>query len=94
MFNTHDAVDEVDGVPNPFLDIRVREAANLAINREAIIEGLLTGVEEPSYGTYKASIGFPRETLAARYTATTQSARSSCWPRPDTRTASMSICTS
>ena len=67
MFNTHDAVDEVDGVPNPFLDIRVREAANLAINREAIIEGLLTGVEEPSYGTYKASIGFPRETLAARY---------------------------
>ena len=67
MFNTHDAVDEVDGVPNPFLDIRVREAANLAINREAIIEGLLTGVEEPSYGTYKASIGFPREALAARY---------------------------
>ena len=67
MFNTHDAVDEVDGVPNPFLDIRVREAANLAVNREAIINGLLTGVEEPSYGTYKASIGFPRETLAARY---------------------------
>ena len=67
MFNTHDAVDEVDGVPNPFLDIRVREAANLAINREAIIEGLLTGVEEPSYGVYKGTIGFPGEALRSRY---------------------------
>ena len=67
MFNTHDAVDEVDGVPNPFLDIRVREAANLAINREAIIEGLLTGVEEPSYGVYKGTIGFPGDALRSRY---------------------------
>ena len=66
MFNTHDAVDVVDGVPNPFLDIRVREAANIAINREAIIEGLLTGVEEPSYGVYKGTIGFPKEALEAR----------------------------
>ena len=67
MFNTHDAVDEVDGVPNPFLDIRVREAANLAINREAIIEGLLTGVEKPSYGPYSGTIGFPKEALESRY---------------------------
>ncbi len=67
MFNTHDAVDEVDGVPNPFLDIRVREAANLAINREAIIEGLLTGVEKPSYGPYAGTIGFPKEALESRY---------------------------
>ena len=66
MFNTHDAVDEVDGVPNPFLDIRVREAANIAINRQAIIEGLLTGVEEPSYGVYKGTIGFPKDALEAR----------------------------
>ena len=66
MFNTHDAVDVVDGEPNPFLDIRVREAANIAINRQAIIEGLLTGVEEPSYGVYKGTIGFPKEALEAR----------------------------
>ena len=67
MFNTHEAVAEVDGVPNPFLDIRVREAANLAINREAIIEGLLTGSEQPSYGPYKGTIGFPKDALESRY---------------------------
>lgn len=67
MFNTHESVAEVDGVPNPFLDIRVREAANLAINREAIIQGLLTGSEQPSYGPYKGTIGFPKEALESRY---------------------------
>ena len=67
MFNTHESVAEVDGVPNPFLDIRVREAANLAINREAIIEGLLTGSEQPSYGPYKGTIGFPKDALESRY---------------------------
>ena len=67
MPNTHDSVAVVDGVPNPWLDIRVREAANLAINREAIIEGLLTGTEPPSYGPYRGTIGFPKEALEARY---------------------------
>ena len=36
-----------DGSPNPFLDIRVRQAANHAINRQAIIDNLLLG-----QGTY------------------------------------------
>ena len=67
MPNTHPAVAEVDGEPNPWLDIRVREAANLAINREAIIEGLLTGTESPNYGPYKGTIGFPKEALESRY---------------------------
>ncbi len=67
MFNTHDTVAEVDGVPNPFLDIRVREAANLAINREAIIEGLLTGTEGPAFGPYRGTIGYPKEALESRY---------------------------
>ena len=31
-----------DGSPNPFLDIRVREAINIAINRQDIIDNLLT----------------------------------------------------
>ena len=66
MFNTHDTVAEVDGEPNPFLDIRVREAANLAINRDAIIEGLLTGTEKPAYGPYPGTIGYPREALESR----------------------------
>ena len=65
MPNTHLA--EWNGEPNPFLDIRVREAANLAINREAIIEGLLTGKEKPNYGPYSGTIGFPREALESRY---------------------------
>ncbi len=67
MFNTHDTVAEVDGVPNPFLDIRVREAANLAINREEIIEGLLTGSEGPAFGPYRGTIGYPGEALESRY---------------------------
>ena len=67
MFNTHDTVAEVDGEPNPFLDIRVRQAANLAINREAIIEGLLTGTEKPAYGPYAGTIGYPKEALESRY---------------------------
>ena len=36
-----------DGSPNPFLDLRVRQAANHAINRQAIIDNLLLG-----QGTY------------------------------------------
>ncbi len=67
MFNTHDSVAEVDGEPNPFLDIRVRQAANLAINREAIIEGLLTGSEKPAFGPYPGTIGYPKEALESRY---------------------------
>jgi len=33
--------------PSPFLDIRVREAASLAIDREAICEKILFGIAEP-----------------------------------------------
>ncbi len=65
MPNTHLA--EWDGAPNPFLDIRVREAANLAINRDAIINGLLTGNEKPSYGPYSGTIGYPKTALESRY---------------------------
>ena len=65
MPNTH--LQEWNGEPNPFLDIRVREAANLAINREAIIEGLLTGTENPNYGPYSGTIGYPGAPLEARY---------------------------
>ncbi len=65
MPNTH--LQEWNGEPNPFLDIRVREAANLAINREAIIEGLLTGTEKPNFGPYSGTIGYPGEPLESRY---------------------------
>ena len=49
-----------DGTPNPWMDERVRIAANLAINRAEIAEGLLLGVEpiEPMWG-YRGVVGYP-----------------------------------
>ncbi len=37
---------QADGSPNPFLDLRVRPAANHAVNRQAIIDNLLLGQGE------------------------------------------------
>lgn len=48
-----------DGDPNPFLDERVRIAANLAVNKQAYIDSLLTGQETPMYGLSTRSLGFP-----------------------------------
>lgn len=48
-----------DGNPNPFLDKRVRIAANLAVNKQAYIDSLLTGRETPMYGLSTRSLGFP-----------------------------------
>ena len=51
-----------DGTPNPWMDQRVRIAANLAINRAAIAEGLLLGAPpiEPMYG-FRGVVGYPSE---------------------------------
>ncbi len=38
----------------PFLDIRVRKALNLAINRQELIDTFLYGMGEPAYGRYVA----------------------------------------
>ena len=49
MPNTH--VDtQPDGSPNPWRDLRVRQAANHAINRELFINNVLTGTERVSFG--------------------------------------------
>ena len=48
-----------DGSPNPFLDIRVRRAANHAINRQAIIDNLFLGVGEQSLMVYQGVPGYP-----------------------------------
>ena len=48
-----------DGSPNPFLDLRVRRAANHAINRQAIIDNLLLGVGEQSLMVYSGVPGYP-----------------------------------
>ena len=48
-----------DGSPNPFLDIRVRQAANHAINRRAIIDNLFLGVGDMSMLVYSGVPGYP-----------------------------------
>ena len=59
-FNLNNPVLE-DGSPNPFLDIRVREAANIAVNRQAIQDNLLTGTEKQPLYTGSTSFGYPTE---------------------------------
>ena len=57
-----------DGSPNPFLDQRVRLAANLALNRGNIINGLLSGTEEQSLFTFSGAIGYPTPEQKAEVT--------------------------
>ena len=48
-----------DGSPNPFQDVRVRRAANHAVNRQALIDNLLAGVGEyPLFG-FSGVQGYP-----------------------------------
>ena len=48
-----------DGSPNPFLDLRVRQAANHAVNRQAIIDNLLLGVGEQALFAFSGVQGYP-----------------------------------
>ena len=59
MPNLHLA--EWDGAPNPFLDIRVREAANYAIDRDAYINSLLSGAETEFFGMQPGVFGYPSQ---------------------------------
>ena len=48
-----------DGSPNPFLDFRVRRAANHAINRQAIIDNLVLGQGHYPLFTFSGVNGYP-----------------------------------
>ena len=48
-----------DGSPNPFLDFRVRRAANHAINRQSIIDNLLLGQGHYPLFTFSGVNGYP-----------------------------------
>ena len=48
-----------DGSPNPFLDLRVRQAANHAVNRQALIDGFLLGQGEQGLFAFSGVQGYP-----------------------------------
>ena len=53
------SLDPITGGPNPWRDKRVREAANYAIDREAIIANLLSGYELPAVAPFPAGYDLP-----------------------------------
>ena len=58
-------IPELNGGPNPFLDERVRKALNHAIDKQAIIDNLMTGEEGFSYTGWRGSAHYPQEALEA-----------------------------
>jgi peptide/nickel transport system substrate-binding protein len=71
---------------NPFLDLRVREALSLAINREAIVERIQFGSGAPA-GQF-APEGIFGHNPDIEAPPTTSTARASCWRRRASATAS------
>ncbi|MGE0543214.1 MAG: ABC transporter substrate-binding protein [Dehalococcoidia bacterium] len=59
--------DPATGRPNPWKDLRVRKAANLAVDLDTIIKTILTGKEKPSYGSAQQSFGFPTDIEQKRF---------------------------
>ena len=53
------SLDPITGGPNPWRDKRVREAANYAIDQQAIIDNLLTGLELPAVSPFPAGYPLP-----------------------------------
>lgn len=65
--NTQMEVDPTTGQPNPFRDTRVRTAANLAVDVQAIIDNLLTGREQLTFGSARQSYGFPEDLVGQAF---------------------------
>ena len=57
-FNTRTETD-AQGKPNPFRDIRVRKAINMAVDVDTIIKTILTGKERPNAGFGHSLFGRP-----------------------------------
>jgi len=61
------SLDPITGEENPWRDVRVRQAANYAIDADAIIENLLTGTEERAYSPFPAGYDPPIGNLPGQY---------------------------
>jgi len=61
------AKDPDSDQPNPFLDLRVRQAANMAVDLDTIIKTVLTGKEKATFGSALDSFGFPADLPAKRF---------------------------
>ena len=53
------SLDPITGGPNPWRDKRVREAANYALDKQLIIDNLLTGLELPAVSPFPAGYPLP-----------------------------------
>jgi peptide/nickel transport system substrate-binding protein len=65
--NLKTPTDPSNGQFNPFLDKRVRLAANLAVDIDAIIQNVVTGYEEYAYGASTLGLGFPKDLPSKRF---------------------------
>ena len=61
------SLDPITGEENPWRDVRVRQAANYAIDAQAIIDNLLTGTEERAYSPFPAGYDPPIGNLPGQY---------------------------
>jgi peptide/nickel transport system substrate-binding protein len=68
-------LDPRTGEPNPWRDIRVRQAANYAIDVDAIVQNLLTGTEERAYPPFPGGYDLPLGSLEEPYSFDPQRAR-------------------
>jgi peptide/nickel transport system substrate-binding protein len=73
--NTVVEKDPGNGTPNPWRDVRVRKAANMAIDLDTIIKTILTGKEKLSFGSSSVSFGFPQDLPAKRFKYDPQGAK-------------------
>ncbi len=70
----------------PFDDVRVRQAFNFAIDREAFVKAALAGLAEPAYMNLPKSHWAYDKSVAGLYPIIPRR-RASCSPRPASRTA-------
>lgn len=58
QFNINTAVKKIPGtnIPSPFLDVRVRRAISMAIDKKAIIDGIMMGFAQETVGPWNSPV--------------------------------------